>query len=98
MKVPSSLLVAAAFFAAHASGADFVVTNTNATGAGSLYQAITDANTVRGADRVLFNIPGAGVHKIDVSQTPLPQVLESLVLDGYSQPGAKPNSLAVGDN
>ena len=80
------------------SAADFTVTNTNTSGAGSFAQAITDANNLPGADRVLFNIPGAGVHKIDVSQTPLPVILESLFIDGYSQPGAKPNSLAVGNN
>jgi hypothetical protein len=91
-------LVALSLLASAAAAADFVVTNTNPGGPGSLYQAITDANTVRGADRVLFNIPGAGVHKIDLSQTPLPTLLESLVIDGYSQPGAKPNSLTVGND
>jgi hypothetical protein len=80
------------------AAADFTVTNTNNSGPGSLYQAITDANTAAGPDRVLFNIPGSGVHTIDVSQNQLPAVSESLVVDGYSQPGAKPNSLAVGDN
>lgn len=80
------------------SAADFTVTNTDSSGPGSLYQAITDANNTPGADRILFNIPGAGVHMIDVRQVPLPTVVESLVIDGYSQPGAKPNSLAVGDN
>lgn len=81
-----------------ASGADFTVINANGTGPGSLGQAITDANNLPGADRILFNIPGAGVQKIVVGQTPLPRVLESLVIDGYSQPGVKPNSLAVGNN
>jgi hypothetical protein len=78
--------------------ADFIVVNTNNSGPGSLFQAITDANITPGADRILFNIPGTGVHKIDVSQNPLPTVTESLVIDGYSQPGVKPNSLSVGDN
>lgn len=81
--------------------ADFTVTNTNSTGPGSLYQAITDANNTPGADRILFNISAAGVHKIDVSQNPLPTITESLTIDGYSQPGAKPNSLTSytsGDN
>src|SRR5436190_11868041 len=78
--------------------ADFTVTNTSDSGPGSLYQAITDANNTLGADRVVFNIPGAGVHKIDASQKSLPTVVESVIIDGYSQPGAKPNSLAVGDN
>src|SRR6185436_10156924 len=47
---------------------------------------------------VLFNIPGSGVQRIDVSRNLLPAVSESLIIDGYSQPGAKPNSLMVGDN
>lgn len=78
--------------------ADFTVTNTNSSGPGSLYQAITDANNTSGADRILFNIPGTGVNRIDVSQNPLPTINESLTINGYSQPGAKPNSLTVGDN
>jgi hypothetical protein len=81
-----------------ASAADFTVTNTNSSGPGSLYQAITDANNTPGADRILFNIPGSGIHKIDVSQNPLPTIVESLTIDGYSQPGSKANSLSVGDN
>ncbi|HEV2805777.1 MAG TPA: hypothetical protein VGW57_12705 [Chthoniobacterales bacterium] len=80
------------------SAADFTVTNNNNSGPGSLYQAITDANATPGADRILFNIPGAGVQKIDVSQKLLPTLTESLLIDGYSQPGTKPNSLAAGDN
>lgn len=76
--------------------ADFVVTNTNDSGPGSLYQAISDANNTAGADRVMFNIPGAGAHVIDVSHNPVPSVIEPVVIDGYTQPGAKPNSLAAG--
>ena len=78
-----------------ATAADFFVTTTNGTGAGSLHQAITEANSTPGADRILFNIPGAGVHTIDASRDQLPIVEESLVIDGYSQPGAKPNSLTT---
>src|SRR4051812_43819264 len=80
------------------AAADFTVTNTNNSGPGSLYQAITDANTAPGPDRVLFNIPGSGIHTIDVSQNQLPAMSDSLVIDGYSQPGAKPNTVTVGDN
>lgn len=80
------------------AAADFAVMNTSSSGPGSLYQAMTDANNTAGADRIVFNIPGPGVHKIDVSNNLLPTVSESLVIDGYSQPGAKPNSLTVGHN
>jgi hypothetical protein len=87
-----------AYAVSRLAAADFTVTNNSDTGPGSLYQAITDANNMPGADRVLFNIPGPGVHIIDVSHNSLPTLTDSLVIDGYSQPGAKPNSLVVGDN
>lgn len=78
--------------------ADFTVTNTSNAGPGSLYQAITDANNTGEPNRILFNIPGDGVHKIDVSQNPLPLLMRDMVIDGYSQPGSKPNTLSVGDD
>jgi hypothetical protein len=78
--------------------ADFTVTSTNSSGPGSLFQAITDANNTAEANRILFNISGDGVHRIDVSQNPLPPLMRDLVIDGYSQPGAKSNTLSVGDN
>jgi hypothetical protein len=81
------------------AAADFTVVNTNDSGQGSLRQAITDANNTAGADRILFNIPGPGVHTIAVSgNNPLPTIVESLEINGYSQPSAKPNSLQNGDN
>src|SRR4029453_12764126 len=44
--------------------ATFNVTSTNDTGAGSLRQAIIDANSAGGADTIAFNIAGSGVHTI----------------------------------
>src|SRR5687768_9904507 len=44
-----------------AHAATFVVTNTNDSGAGSLRQAIIDANNSPGFDNITFNIPGGGV-------------------------------------
>lgn len=81
-----------------AAAADFVVLNTNNSGPGSLNRAITDANALPGADRIIFNIPGAGVQKIDVTQNPLPAVTDILTIDGYTQPGARPNDLPSGSN
>jgi hypothetical protein len=78
--------------------ADFTVTNSSSSGPGSLYQAITDANALPGSDRIVFNIPGAGVQKIDVSQNLLPAVTDTLTIDGYTQPGSSRNTLAVGSN
>jgi len=76
----------------------YTVTNSNASGPGSLGQAILDANGHSGPDTIVFNIPGAGVHLIDLSTTLLPTVTDTVVIDGYTQPGAAPNSLSVGDN
>jgi hypothetical protein len=79
----------------------FNVLNTLDSGAGSLRQAITDANTTANvggvADQIDFNIPGAGVHTI-IPLSPLPTITEAVVIDGYTQPGASANTLAVGDN
>ncbi|MGA2702978.1 MAG: NosD domain-containing protein, partial [Isosphaeraceae bacterium] len=76
----------------------FVVTNTNDSGPGSLRDAILEAdfNTVT-ASTITFDIPGNGVQTIE-PLTPLPIITEPTTIDGYSQPGASPNTLAVGDN
>ena len=77
---------------------DFFVVNTNNQGPGSLYQAITDANATPGRDNIVFNIPRPGVHVIDVSNNPLPEIKDPVIIDGYTQPGARPNTAAVGDD
>jgi CSLREA domain-containing protein len=48
-------------------------------------------------DRINFNIDGGGVHTIRPA-TQLPTVGKPVTIDGYTQPGASPNTLAVGDN
>src|SRR5213592_598074 len=80
-----------------ASGATFTVINTDDAGAGSLRQAIVDANNQAGADTIAFNIPGTGVHTISPA-TELPAITDPVIIDGYSQPGSSANTLAVGDN
>ena len=77
--------------------ADFTVINTNNAGAGSLRQAVTDANTTPGADRIVFNIPGNGVQTFRVT-TALPALIDPVEIDGYTQPGSSPNTLADADN
>ncbi|HEX6624447.1 MAG TPA: hypothetical protein VF064_12095, partial [Pyrinomonadaceae bacterium] len=77
--------------------ANFTVTNTNDAGAGSLRQAITDANAAAGADVIDFNIPGAGPHTIQPA-SPLPVITDPVTIDGYTQPGASANTLAVGND
>src|SRR5262245_26552360 len=48
-------------------------------------------------DTIAFNIPGTGVHTIQPA-TVLPAITDPVILDGYTQPGASPNTLAVGTN
>ncbi len=80
-----------------ASAATFTVVNTNDSGAGSLRQAVLDANANPGLDTIAFNVPGSGVHTITPA-TSLPPVTDAVILDGYTQPGSSPNTLAVGDD
>ena len=76
----------------------YVVTNTNTSGPGSLAQAILDSNARSGQDTVAFNIPGQGVHRIDFTQGSLPTITDSLIVDGYTQPGSHSNTSSVGDD
>lgn len=48
-------------------------------------------------DKILFNIPGAGLHTI-APITNLQTITKPVIIDGYSQPGSSVNTLAVGDN
>jgi len=77
----------------------FTVTNTNDTGAGSLRQAITDANANPGADTIHFDITGSGVHTIAIASS-LPAITSPVTIDGYSQTGsaANTNGPALGTN
>lgn len=63
----------------------FVVTNTNNSGAGSLRQALLDANANPGSDLIAFNI-GSGLKTI-VLVTKLPEISDPVVVDGTTQPG-----------
>ncbi len=102
----SGLIVATVVFvclAVTASAATFEVTTTTDNGdnlnptPGSLRKAILDANANPGIDTIAFNIPGSGVHVIAPSST-LPKISDPVTIDGYTQPGASANSLAVGSN
>ena len=74
-----------------AQAAPFTVTNTNDLGAGSLRDAIDDANLAGGADDISFDIPGSGPHTITLA-TPLPDITEALTIDGST--GADAAALA----
>ena len=68
-------------------------------GAGNctLRAAIQQANATSGTDTIAFQIPGPGVLTI-APATALPAVTDPAVIDGYTQTGASPNTLADGDN
>jgi hypothetical protein len=72
----------------------FTVTNGNDSGAGSLRQAILDANTAPGQDTIAFNIPGPGLHAI-IPTSILPVVSDAVTIDGYTQPGSSPNTNGI---
>jgi len=85
------------------SGSTFTV---NSAGDGSdgcttddctLREAILAANAAAGPNTIAFAIPGGGTQTI-VPLTPLPALTDRVTIDGYTQPGATPNTLAVGDN
>jgi hypothetical protein len=74
----------------------FTVINTNDSGPGSLRQAIRNANFVRGINTIDFKIPGTGPQVIHLL-TPLPEITDPVIIDGFTQPGAVPNTQAGGD-
>ncbi len=65
--------------------ATYTVTNTNDSGAGSLRQAILDANANTGTDTIAFNIAGAGPHSIALSSA-LPNITDTVIIDGTTEP------------
>lgn len=65
--------------------ATITVTNTNDSGAGSLRQAIIDANSTVGSDTITFNIGSGAVQIVPTSS--LPPITQPVILDGTSQPG-----------
>ncbi len=109
----SATLLAAVVWAVAASATSplantYTVTNTEDGGTGSLRQAILDANAnpnLGANDVIAFNIPDtdlncdAATHVCTIKPTsPLPNITDPVVIDGYTQQGAKPNTFAVGDN
>jgi hypothetical protein len=86
-----------------AVAATYTVANTNDSGAGSLRQAIVDANNNPGADKIVFNISGPGPYTI-TPLTALPTITDPVTIDGTTQPGfaGKPiielNGASAGDS
>lgn len=70
-----------------ATPAVFTVTAAADSGSGSLRQALLDANDTTETDTIEFAIPGAGPHTIR-PESLLPEIRNSVEINGYSQPGA----------
>jgi hypothetical protein len=81
---PKLLAIAAWFTCVHAAAAGLVVTNTNASGAGSLLDALTTANVSSSPKTISFNLPGPGPWTISTSTL---WVTAPVTIDGTSQPG-----------
>ncbi|HEY2251016.1 MAG TPA: right-handed parallel beta-helix repeat-containing protein, partial [Planctomycetaceae bacterium] len=62
------------------------VTNTADSGAGSLRQAILDANAIAGPQTITFAIAGGG-HQVITPLSALPTITNTVTIDGTSQPG-----------
>jgi hypothetical protein len=75
-----------------------VVTNTSDSGPGSLRQAILDANAAANANRIHFNLGATCGPRIINLNSALPQIVHSVVIDGYTQPGSARNTSSGGNN
>lgn len=72
----------------------------NATGGCTLRAAIDESNLSPGGDTINFNIPGGGVKTITL-KTNLPTLSDTsgpITIDGYTQPGALPNTDPLASN
>src|SRR5215831_14397945 len=89
-----SLVAICLLFSTFTFANTYTVTNTNASGPGSLDQAIIDANTNPGPDVIAFNIPGSGPFVIAPGFPGLTTITDAVTIDGYSQPGSSIGQIA----
>lgn len=74
------------------------VTTTSDSGAGSLRQAILDANANADFNFITFDIPGGCPQVIAPGASDLPAIVNGVSIDGYTQPGSISNTRSKGDN
>ncbi|MFO8100673.1 MAG: CSLREA domain-containing protein, partial [Dehalococcoidia bacterium] len=92
-------LILAANAAANTYTVDTTNDSDNTCGDGdcSLREAINEANSNSGTDTIEFAISGTGPFTIQPASA-LPDITDPIIIDGYSQPGASPNTLAQGND
>jgi len=73
----------------------YEVSSTADSGPGTLRDAIAVTNASTSINRIVFNIPGAGPHSIQ-PWSALPATTDYVVIDGFTQPGATPNTNPLG--
>jgi CSLREA domain-containing protein len=65
----------------------------------TLRAAIQEANATPGPDTINFSLNTAADGVATISpESPLPPITQTVTIDGYTQPGASPNTRAVGNN
>jgi hypothetical protein len=85
----SPILILSGFltvFTTQVKAVNYVVVSTANSGSGSLEAAIDQANSNSGADTIVFNIANAVPVTIDLFSA-LPEITETLTIDGTSEPG-----------
>ncbi len=90
LRITALLLLLATLLpsAAPTRAAAFTVTTTANSGAGSLRQAILDANATPGADTITFAIGATGSQQTIQPTAALPAITDPVTIDGWSQGGA----------
>ncbi|MEO8460230.1 MAG: hypothetical protein ABI451_06860 [Dokdonella sp.] len=74
----------------------FVTSNAD-SGIGSLRQAVISSNANPGPQNIEFNVAG-NCPQIVFLQSPLPDITDSVEIDGYSQPGSSANTQSNGSD
>ncbi|MFN7782741.1 MAG: hypothetical protein ACK5PG_08380 [Lysobacterales bacterium] len=77
---------------ANAGTVNIAVTNAGNAGAGTLREAILQANATPGFNRITFNIPGSGCPKVISVTSELPGITDTVHIDGGTQPGFEANT------
>lgn len=62
----------------------------------TLREALTLANRLSGEDTIVFNLPELGTQTIQPIGN-LPDITDRVIIDGYTQPGAQPNTNPMGE-